>query len=80
MNLHLADDQKLLEETFERFFQAESSIARVRAAEPLGFDRALWDGLLEMGALSASAQSIRPCFRSTSVATAVACTAAGKPA
>jgi 3-oxochol-4-en-24-oyl-CoA dehydrogenase len=52
MNLHLSDDQKLLEETFERFFQAESTIARVRAAEPLGFDRALWDGLLEIGALN----------------------------
>ena len=52
MNFHLSDDQNILKETFERFFQAESSIARVRAAEPLGFDRALWDGLLEMGALS----------------------------
>src|SRR5882757_800065 len=52
MNLHLSDDQNLLEESFERFFQAESSIPRVRAAEPLGFDRALWDGLLEMGALT----------------------------
>jgi len=52
MNLHLSDDQNLLEESFERFFQAESSVARVRAAEPLGFDRALWDGLLEMGALT----------------------------
>jgi 3-oxochol-4-en-24-oyl-CoA dehydrogenase len=52
MNLLLSDDQNLLEESFERFFQAESSVARVRAAEPLGFDRALWDGLLEMGALT----------------------------
>ena len=52
MNLHLSDDQTLLKESFERFFQAESSIARVRAAEPLGFDRALWDGLFEMGALT----------------------------
>jgi alkylation response protein AidB-like acyl-CoA dehydrogenase len=52
MNFGLSDDQNLLRETFERFFRAESSIARVRAAEPLGFDRALWDALLEMGALS----------------------------
>jgi 3-oxochol-4-en-24-oyl-CoA dehydrogenase len=52
MNLHLSDDQNLLKETFERFFQAESSVERVRAAEPLGFDRALWDRLLEMGALT----------------------------
>jgi alkylation response protein AidB-like acyl-CoA dehydrogenase len=52
MNLHLSDDQNLLKESFERFFQTESSIARVRAAEPLGFDRALWDGLLEIGALT----------------------------
>jgi alkylation response protein AidB-like acyl-CoA dehydrogenase len=52
MNLHLSDEHNLLKESFERFFQAESSVARVRAAEPLGFDRALWDGLLEMGALT----------------------------
>ena len=52
MNLQLSDDQKLLQDSFERFFAAESSIARVRAAEPLGFDRELWNGIAQMGALT----------------------------
>jgi alkylation response protein AidB-like acyl-CoA dehydrogenase len=52
VNLHLSDDQKLLQEAFRRFLAAESSMARVRAAEPLGFDRALWDGIAQMGVLT----------------------------
>ena len=51
MNLELADDQLLLKESFERLFKAESSSVRVRAAEPAGFDAALWRDLAEMGAL-----------------------------
>jgi alkylation response protein AidB-like acyl-CoA dehydrogenase len=52
VNLHLSDEQKLLQDSFQRFLAVESSIARVRAAEPLGFDRALWNGLAKMGALT----------------------------
>lgn len=52
MNLRLSDEQVLLQESFQRFFAAESSMARVRAAEPLGFDRALWDGIASTGALT----------------------------
>ena len=50
MKLGLNEDQKLLKEAFAKFFSAESTAAKVRAAEPLGFDPALWKGLVEMGA------------------------------
>lgn len=49
MKLDLAEEQRLLEESFARFFTAESTPARVRAAEPLGFDPKLWAELVEMG-------------------------------
>ena len=52
MNLHLSEEQRLLEESFQRFFAAESSVGRVRAAEPLGFDRVLWNSLAPTGALT----------------------------
>ena len=51
MQLDLNDDQRLYKDSFERFFAAQSTPARVRAAEPLGFDPALWRGLAELGAL-----------------------------
>jgi len=57
VNLHLSDEQVLLQESFQRFFAAESSTARVRAAEPLGFDHALWNALAATGALSMRAIS-----------------------
>jgi alkylation response protein AidB-like acyl-CoA dehydrogenase len=52
MNLELSADQEALREAFARFLNEESSIARVRAALPSGFDPALWRGLAELGALS----------------------------
>jgi alkylation response protein AidB-like acyl-CoA dehydrogenase len=51
MQLDLNDDQRLYKDSFERFFAAQSTPERVRAAEPLGFDPALWRGLAELGAL-----------------------------
>jgi alkylation response protein AidB-like acyl-CoA dehydrogenase len=51
VNLDLTEDQILLTDTFRRFFDAESTIARVRAAEPAGFDPALWISLAQMGAI-----------------------------
>jgi alkylation response protein AidB-like acyl-CoA dehydrogenase len=36
-------------DSFGRFFEVQSSIARVRAAEPLGFDAALWHAAGQMG-------------------------------
>jgi len=51
MNFDLSEDQRLMRETFARFLDDQSSPARVRAAaEQGGFDRALWQGLAEMGA------------------------------
>src|SRR5215470_15910513 len=52
MNLDLSEDQEMLRETFARFLDEHSSMARVRAALPAGFDRALWEGLAELGAFS----------------------------
>jgi alkylation response protein AidB-like acyl-CoA dehydrogenase len=50
MNLELSEEQQLLRDTFAQLFETESSPARVRAAEPLGFDPALWKVLAETGA------------------------------
>jgi len=47
MNLHLSEEQDLLRTTFAELFAAESSCDRVRAAEPLGHDPALWKTLIE---------------------------------
>ncbi len=52
MRLEPSDDQKMMLESFARFLNAESSMARVRAALPVGFDKQLWTGLAELGALA----------------------------
>jgi alkylation response protein AidB-like acyl-CoA dehydrogenase len=52
MNLEISADQEALREAFARFLDQESSMARVRAALPSGFDPALWRGLAELGAFS----------------------------
>lgn len=52
MNFELADEQNQLIDMFRKFFSQESSMERVRAAEPLGFDRDLYRQLGDMGALS----------------------------
>jgi alkylation response protein AidB-like acyl-CoA dehydrogenase len=52
MKLDLTDDQRLLTESFSRLFREESTPARVRAAQPLGFDADLWRRLGELGAIS----------------------------
>jgi alkylation response protein AidB-like acyl-CoA dehydrogenase len=51
MHLEPDSEQLMLVQAFARFLDAESSIARVRAALPQGFDRKLWKGLGEFGAL-----------------------------
>jgi alkylation response protein AidB-like acyl-CoA dehydrogenase len=51
VNLQWNEEQELLRQSFAELFAAESSPARVRAAEPLGFDRKLWDTLAQTGAL-----------------------------
>lgn len=52
MNLELSEDQQLMRDSFARYLNEHSSMVRVRAAQPLGFDPALWSGLAELGALS----------------------------
>ncbi len=46
MNLKMPEDSVLVRDMFERFFAAESTSARVRAAEPVGFDARLWRDLV----------------------------------
>ncbi len=52
MNLELAEDQQLMRDSFARFLTEQSSMARVRAAMPGGFDAAMWTGLADLGAFS----------------------------
>jgi alkylation response protein AidB-like acyl-CoA dehydrogenase len=52
MNLQISEDQEMLRETFARFLNEQSSMSRVRAAMPSGFDASLWKGLAELGAFS----------------------------
>ncbi len=48
MQLSLPADSIPVKEMFERFFVSESTPARVRAAEPVGFDAELWKELLAL--------------------------------
>ncbi len=50
MDLSLGQDQVLLRDSFADFFDKEAGPDRVRAAEPLGFDDALWSRLVASGA------------------------------
>jgi hypothetical protein len=38
MNFELSEEQQLMQETFARFLNEESTMDRVRAALPSGFD------------------------------------------
>src|SRR3954463_11722019 len=49
MNFSLSDREQELSDAFARFFQQESSIATVRAAEPGGFDPKLWASTVALG-------------------------------
>jgi len=52
MNFELSEDQSMMRDSFARLLNEESSMARVRAAMPSGFDAGLWRGLAELGAFS----------------------------
>jgi 3-oxochol-4-en-24-oyl-CoA dehydrogenase len=52
MNFDLTDDQTMMRESFARLLDEQSSLSRVRAAAPSGFDPELWRGLAELGALA----------------------------
>jgi alkylation response protein AidB-like acyl-CoA dehydrogenase len=49
MNLNLSEEQLMLQDSFLRLFQSESTSARIRAAEPLGFDPTLWTQVVAAG-------------------------------
>lgn len=49
MNLELAPEQQMLCDSLEKLFQRASTSALIRAAEPLGYDPALWAELVELG-------------------------------
>ncbi|MEY2569965.1 MAG: hypothetical protein QOE63_315 [Acidimicrobiaceae bacterium] len=51
MNLALTDEQHTVREVFSALFAKESSPERVRAAEPVGHDPALWAHVVATGAL-----------------------------
>lgn len=50
MQLGMPEDSLPVQEMFERFFATEATSARVRAAEPVGFDPALWSELVGLEA------------------------------
>ena len=47
MNFELSEEQQLMQETFARFLNEESTMDRVRAALPSGFD-AIYGGTSEI--------------------------------
>jgi alkylation response protein AidB-like acyl-CoA dehydrogenase len=49
VNLDLTAEQAAFEESLDRFFGARSPAAVVRAAEPSGFDRRLWQAVVDQG-------------------------------
>jgi alkylation response protein AidB-like acyl-CoA dehydrogenase len=50
VRLTLREDQQATVAAFDDLFRKESPSERVRAAEPLGFDAALWRSLVDVGA------------------------------
>jgi len=49
MHIALTEDQTLLQDSLDRILREHSTGTRIRAAEPGGFDRALWDVLVGQG-------------------------------
>jgi alkylation response protein AidB-like acyl-CoA dehydrogenase len=49
MDLNFTESQVALRDLVQGFFEKESPAAVVRAAEPLGFDRVLWEKVTKMG-------------------------------
>lgn len=55
MDLRPTPEQQQLVDTLAALYAKESPPERVRAAEPLGFDKALWERLIELGVLAMAA-------------------------
>jgi alkylation response protein AidB-like acyl-CoA dehydrogenase len=49
VDLELSGDQAAIRDVFTGFFEREAPTSVARAAEPLGFDRRLWEQLRELG-------------------------------
>jgi alkylation response protein AidB-like acyl-CoA dehydrogenase len=52
MDLHLSSEQQQLVDAFAALYAKQASPERVRAAEPLGFDAALWAQVHDMGVVA----------------------------
>jgi alkylation response protein AidB-like acyl-CoA dehydrogenase len=52
VNFEPSEEQAMIARSFAGFLDEHSSIYRVRAALPSGFDPSLWRSLAEMGALA----------------------------
>ena len=52
MDLRLTDEQEQLVDAFVALYARHATPEHVRAAEPVGFDKALWDQLLELGVVA----------------------------
>ncbi|HZC53276.1 MAG TPA: acyl-CoA dehydrogenase family protein [Mycobacterium sp.] len=50
LDYSLSDDHAALQDAYKQFFKTHCSIETVRAAEPSGFDKNLWERLCAMGA------------------------------
>jgi alkylation response protein AidB-like acyl-CoA dehydrogenase len=50
LDYSLSEDHVALREAYKQFFKTHCSIETVRAAEPSGFDKSLWERLCAMGA------------------------------
>jgi alkylation response protein AidB-like acyl-CoA dehydrogenase len=50
LDYSLSEDHLALQTTYKQFFKTHCSIETVRAAEPFGFDKNLWERLCAMGA------------------------------
>ena len=52
MDCSLNETQVAVRQNFKRFFEKESPLERVRAAEPLGFDPGLWERVAATGVIA----------------------------
>jgi hypothetical protein len=59
VNFEPSEEQAMIARSFAGFLDEHSSIYRVRAALPSGFDPSLWRSLAEMGALESVSNLMR---------------------
>ncbi|MHB8466187.1 MAG: acyl-CoA dehydrogenase family protein [Acidimicrobiales bacterium] len=59
MDLRLTAEQQQLVDTFSSLYAREAGSAQVRAAEPLGFDKSLWEHLGDLGVTTMAVDEAR---------------------